>query len=362
MSYNGFIEHHDPIFAFKEHPIEICLKLKNIYTKYIYTHILLCIFGRVIYIKRKVVLHGPSTLIISLPSKWAKKYNIEKGAELEVLEEDKNLIITSDSVWKPLEVDIDISNLDRSSIMYVIRSLYRLGYDVVRVQFQNSTALYQRTGKEISVISIIHTEINRLIGYEIIQEKGNSCIIKDIQETSTKDFDQILRRIFLMIIDTFGALLEGAKVNSMQLLETIEGKHDTITKFVSYCMRMLNKKGYPTPRKTAYYYHIIAYLDRVTDILKYAARDLISYNKKLNPQAIPLLELVNANIRLYYDLFYKYENKKIVDMDNNRYKAEKIVKALPSSLKPTEMVIVVSIYHIMEMLLDLIEARTALQF
>jgi hypothetical protein len=40
-------------------------------------------------IKRKVILHGPSTLTVSLPSKWVKNHNIKKGDELNIEETEK---------------------------------------------------------------------------------------------------------------------------------------------------------------------------------------------------------------------------------------------------------------------------------
>lgn len=313
-------------------------------------------------IKRKVVQHGPSTLIVSLPSRWVKKYNVQKGSELEVIEEDNNLVVGTDISPKLMEVDINITGLDRTSIMYAIRSLYRSGYDKVNVTFENQVTEYQRIKNNLNVLSVIHTEVNRLVGYEIIKEREKSCVIMDLQETSTKDFDQVLRRIFLLLKDTYQDFLEGIKTNDIISLETIENKHDTITKFVSYCLRMLNKKGYTQLKKTSYYYHIIAYLDRITDIIKYSARDARNYKKKLNPQIIDILEIICHDLNSFYELFYKFDNHKIFEINTNRYKVEKVLRQLPPNIKTTEMVIVVSQFQILEILLDLIEARTALEY
>ena len=43
--------------------------------------------------QRKVNQIGPSTLMVSLPSKWAKRYNVRKGDSVEVTEEGKSLHI-----------------------------------------------------------------------------------------------------------------------------------------------------------------------------------------------------------------------------------------------------------------------------
>jgi len=313
-------------------------------------------------LKRKVIKHGPSTYIISLPVEWVKKHNITKGAELEVNEEGKNIIVSSENEEKPLEITVDITGLDRTSIMYIIRSFYRLGYDTINVIFNKPTTIYQRNNKTLNTLSVIHTEVNRLIGYEIIQEGEKSCTIKDLQGTSEKDFETILRRIFLLIVDTSRDLIEGIKNNDKSLLETIENKHDTITKFVSYCLRLLNKKSFIIQRKASYYYHIIALLDRITDVIKYSAREIIAYNKKLNTQIIGIIEIIVKDKYNYYQLFYDYNNNKITEINTNRYKAEKELKKIPESVKTAEIIIANSMFQILETLLDLVEARTALEY
>ena len=74
----------------------------------------------------------------------------------------------------------------------------------------------------------------------MIEQKNDYCIIKDISGTSFKDFDNILRKIFLLIIDALNDMVLGIKNYDNVLLDEIEDKHDTITKFVSHCLRLLN--------------------------------------------------------------------------------------------------------------------------
>ena len=310
--------------------------------------------------KRKVVQHGPATLIISLPSEWVKKFEVMKGDELNVVQEDNTLVISTEVRRKSMDTQLDISDLDRTSIMYIVRGMYRLGYDKVRLAFKNPMTRYQRQKEDMSVLSIIHQEVNRLVGYEVIQESENMCTIKDIQETSGKDFEQILRRIFLLIIDASKNLRDGAKDNNLIILESIEKQHDTITKFVSYCMRLLNKKSYPTPRKTSYYYHIIAILDRITDIIKYASRDLRAYNKKVSFKTNDIISATHENLYTFYSFFYKYDLDQIRGMNDARYATEQKLRKLTED--PKEIIVATNIFHIMEILLDLVEARSALEY
>jgi len=66
----------------------------------IYIHIYLYILETFIYnfillthMKRKIIKLGTATLVVSLPSKWTKKFNLKSGNDLELEEANSNLII-----------------------------------------------------------------------------------------------------------------------------------------------------------------------------------------------------------------------------------------------------------------------------
>src|SRR3989344_7771940 len=89
--------------------------------------------------KRRLVLHGPSTLTISLPSDWVKRFNIEKGKELNLEEHGRNLIISTESTNFE-QKQIDIENLERVGKSYITSS-YRQGYDEIEFTYKNNKYL-----------------------------------------------------------------------------------------------------------------------------------------------------------------------------------------------------------------------------
>ena len=52
--------------------------------------------------KRKLVKQGGTALTVSLPAKWARKYNLKAGDEVEGEEEDWTLIVSLKSFKKQL--------------------------------------------------------------------------------------------------------------------------------------------------------------------------------------------------------------------------------------------------------------------
>src|SRR3989338_4074636 len=86
--------------------------------------------------KRKVAKIGSSTLMISLPNKWARQHSIKKGDEIEIEEQGKRLVISLD---KELELDkkeIEIKEVG-SIIGRILVALYKSGYDEIKIKYKD---------------------------------------------------------------------------------------------------------------------------------------------------------------------------------------------------------------------------------
>lgn len=313
-------------------------------------------------IKRKVIQIANSTQLISLPRKWSLKYNVQKGEELEVEEQGNKIVISTEKSIQLKNFDIDITGLDRTSILYSILALYKVGYDEITVRFNEPFTTHYRTNEKKKVTSVIHEVVNRLTGFEIIQQKENFCVIKEISEVSNKEFDVALRRVFLLLIDASNDLLEASKNKNLALADTIEEKHNTIMKFISYCLRILNKKGYSDHKKTIIFYHILSNIDKIVDVLKYSARDIIRFKFNLNKDSINILENINKSINTYYEFFYKFNFKKISDLYENRDDILKAIRKLTKKSTTAEMLYLTNVGSILELITDITEARVGLEF
>ena len=89
--------------------------------------------------KRRVVLHGTSTLTISLPSRWVKRFDIKKGDELDVEDYGRELRVNADSSGFERKM-IEVGNLRRVG-KSCITSSYRQGYDEIELGYEDSDYL-----------------------------------------------------------------------------------------------------------------------------------------------------------------------------------------------------------------------------
>ena len=302
-----------------------------------------------------------STQLISLPRKWSQKYNIRKGDELEIEEQGNKLFIGISKEPNLNGIEIDVTPLNRTMILYYLQNLYRMGYDEIKVKFNDPITKHLRKNENVTIISVLHKEANRLIGYEIIQQRENFAIIKDISTTSIKEFDNVLRRIFLLLDDVSSDLIQGAKNNNKTLLETIEEKNDSITKFISYCLRLLNKYGYPDYKKTLVLYHILATLDRVVDFYKYSARDMLKFHNKLNDKTIRLFEMIDEEVKLFTKFFFKFDLAQADELYKRRNHYTFVLNQQNTKIPPGELVLISKLGQVLELLLEMQVARMGIE-
>ena len=313
-------------------------------------------------IKRKVIQIANSTQLVSLPRKWSQRYGINKGDELEVEEDGNKIFISTESVQESGNIEVDITGLDRDSFMFLIRILYVRGYDEIKLIFNNPIVHHYRLGKKVKVISAIHDEVNRLTGIEVIQQRENFCILKILSESSIKDFDLILRRIFLLISDASNDLIKGAGKGDKYLVESMEEKHNTITKFMSSALRLLNKVGHPNHKNTSLYYHIIESLDNVNDILKESARDIVNFKIKISKNSEKILFRINESLAEFNKFFYKFDFKLVEKLSSERYKIMVEIRGALKKFSKDEILLLMNMERVQEEILDLKVARMALQY
>ncbi|MBI2507990.1 hypothetical protein HYV89_03480, partial [Candidatus Woesearchaeota archaeon] len=97
----------------------------------------------------------------------------------------------------------------------------------------------------------------------------------------------------------------------------------------------------------------------ITDIFKYAARDLRANNDKIDSAVEEIAGKVISSIKSYAEIFYKYDEKKLQEINNRRYEVEKIVKILTAETPIVHVTVSANLLWILN-ILDLMESQTVL--
>ncbi|MBW2965188.1 AbrB/MazE/SpoVT family DNA-binding domain-containing protein, partial [Candidatus Woesearchaeota archaeon] len=138
--------------------------------------------------KRKIIQIAGSTHLVSLPKNWIKQMGLKKGEELDVLEQGNKVIVSTDSSTAPTKLVISPERFGKFHPNY-LSAAYHAGFEDVEIQYND-----EKTAEKI------RERITNCIGYEIVNQGENFCRIKSISHVSTSEFDQILRKVFLLLI------------------------------------------------------------------------------------------------------------------------------------------------------------------
>jgi len=270
--------------------------------------------------KRKIVKQGAATMTISLPASWIKKFNLKEGDELEIDEVGNKIEISTEKAMGESKIELDAEKLGFFT-KNELGHLYFLGYDEVVIHFKN---------KEI--LSQIKDRLPDCVGYEIIDQTENKIIIKSISSGLEQEFDNILRKVFLMLKEMGDNVYDAFKKREFSRLKQIREMESLNNKFTAFLMRILSKRGYSKKLdRTLSAYDMMQNLERIADEYKYICDDFKDRKKPVDKDVLELLNKINDYYKMLYGIFYKFSPEKKILLYKNRHelkkKAEEFLKS-----------------------------------
>ena len=288
--------------------------------------------------RRKIIKQGHNTLTITIPSKWAKNFNLKAGDEIELKEKENGLYLSTERKSSTLKTEIYISDIDIPTIWKYFMAVYREGYDEVIVKFDPAINFgdpykffiqyaldtkYQKEKKEITPIEFIRELVTRFIGYEIINYGKDFVVVKEISEPTSREFDNCLRRVFLLIQQMTEEISDALHKKDTILLNNIHDIDTNLDKFHDYCIRVLNKIGNKDSKKTSLFFATLYLLELLGDAFKNISHHLIYDFKKTDYEnIIMIIDSVKKQFDLFYEVFYTFDKDKInqiSELDKERY-------------------------------------------
>ena len=270
--------------------------------------------------KRKAVRLGPSTLVVSLPSKWIKEQKVNPGSELDIVENNNKLTISTNEQEEFKNIEINLCN---TPILHkrILAAKYMEGYDEITIKV-----------KDAKQARAIQNRVDGLIGMEIIEQTKEKLVLKDMGTNDKENIQNIIRRIFFLLKTISNDSLEAIK-NKEQNLEYLEDMEKNVNKFTEYCFRVLNKKGYQDKTQTAIQYCMIFLLENLGDEYK----DVVKF---INNEKIILSEELTAifkDINKYHEdvekLYFKYSHEDAEKLAKTR---DKLISKTTTLIKKTK--------------------------
>jgi len=263
--------------------------------------------------KRKINKVGNNTLTVSLPAKWARKYNVNAGDELDLYEDGNKLILGGSLKQPKKEVTISIKGADECLGRFICAS-YVKGYDTINIKFE-----------ENGVFDKILNTSKILMGFEIVEHTKNSCKLVNVSTKLEQNFDVLLNRLFLIGIafekELLSRLKSGADIKNLMEYET------NANRLAMFCQRAIqtNNAGELTYSTTTLY-SLVTLLEESVDPLRNIIEMLGNTKVKLNKETIALFEKSIQMQEITYNIFSKISKGEQVQAQLGLYKEHKTLR------------------------------------
>jgi hypothetical protein len=212
-------------------------------------------------------------------------------------------------------------------IKWALSSMHKSGFDEIEIFYANSA--------QVRLVEDFVKDI--MTGFAVLERSDKRLIVKSISKDTDEEFENALRRSFLLGLEIADASLKGIRFGQITFdFASLERQNNQLTNF---CERILNKKGHSDGKKTNFYYVIIWNMEKIVDCYRDICK--IYPGKRLNPETLSLYERVNSYFRYFYELMYKFDFEKLVEV-SGRIRNEKHFNVKDT----TEQVLVSKLFEI----------------
>ena len=262
--------------------------------------------------KRKVIQQGPATLMISLPSKWVKENNVKKGDEIDLNLEHNQIIITSNSVKLNKEISLHFKSkkeyLDR-----VLMSKYRNGFDKITITYDDS-----------SIIELIKNTLKYLLGFEIVEQSKNSCVIQNISQHSDEEYSKMFRRMFQIMTSQSEFCFDYILDKNKSHLDSVIDLKETLVKLEQFNLRIINKNSSFTLKQKPLEYLHVWHISTFSKTWASLAKKYLYLEPELLKSEINFFKEVVDYTKLFYESYYKNDESRLLILKNKLYKLRPI--------------------------------------
>jgi hypothetical protein len=162
-----------------------------------------------------------------------------------------------------------------------------------------------------------------LVGFEIVEEYANSCVIKNVSVDNSSEFDNFLRRAFLTMIAMAEKTIQAVEADDLEVFDEILALEETANRVTNYAERILNKNY---DASNTYHYIITWLLESICDDYNHLGI-LLKADHSCRKNMLPFLQRILVLVRTFYDFYYKYNDKKLDALKRDVFLAEQEIMA-----------------------------------
>ena len=258
-------------------------------------------------------------MMVSLPAKWARKYGLQKGQELDLEEDGPRLVLEAEGKRETESLRLKIDD-PKKFMTRTIQVPFREGYDELTVEFS-----------DVRVVKELEKTLEKLLGFEIVDQTANSCTMKSFAVMEEQDIDKLIRRLFRLILtmaDDSAAALSKGETSKLRSISDIER---TVERFAQFTMRLINKNMGAKPRETTFQFITVWSLEQISDNFARFCNSAAEPKMHIKKETANIYRKIVGFYRGLYEVYYKRDPESIMALRSQIPKLRKECQSLMNS-------------------------------
>ena len=265
---------------------------------------------------RRVQCTGRGSYIISLPKEWVEDIGLKRGSEIAFnIQPDSTLTLVPRTIMekegredtsKPKEYLINIDPKETpQSTLRMIRALYAIGADIIRVRFKNTldTAKHKNDIKNFAR--------DHFLGSEIIDETTDEITLQILIKHSEFPIEKAVRRMAIVALAANRDAIAALKDRSTVLFDSVIGAHNDVNRLGLYIVRQLKygiernlfrELGFRTPKEFLLYRIAVNDIESIAQNAMNIINNLGALQKLIDDETLFIKDPVDEEI--YNQLVY----------------------------------------------------------
>lgn len=279
--------------------------------------------------KRKINKVGQDTLTVSLPKDWAKKNNLNKGDEVDLVVKDNALTIFGKKVMGENILEITVPE-DPKAAYRLVRCYYTIGVDEIKLNFKNKKSMES-----------IEKNMANFIGFEIIERTSNYWIIRTIADIKEGEFEKVLKRMFNLVSLMGSEIHEGFSTGKPSKLYHINDLEETLNKLYMFCSRYIITTGWKMFKNPSLYFVLVQKLENIGDNFSFLSNHYSEFKTlKINGGTVNLLEDFLKYLNDMQNYYYNFSFSRLRELLDRKDELTKKVTKLYKSVSRAELLLI----------------------
>lgn len=243
--------------------------------------------------KRKINRVGTGTLTVSLPSKWATKYGLKQGDEVEVNEHGTSLIIGHKGKKDYGTYHLHVKN-ESTFVKRFINVPYALGYNEIRVTFDDP-----------NVLNKVNAAVTMIVGFEVVEIGKNYCVLKNIASGLDEEFETVFRRLLFIAGSMGDDLCRALKEKRLDKIKDILSSGLVSDRLDHFCRRLINLGALSDNRLMGLKYHATRMIENIADSIEHICNSILEEQKFPKLETEKLIEISVRHYHLFTEILLK---------------------------------------------------------